>query len=83
MFWLPPGRFSTTTGCVQTPCSPAAMARAMVSGEPPGVSGTMIRTGRSGKPWADASAEKSAINPASSHLILNPPPARFRAAQFT
>src|SRR5436853_6182065 len=54
MFWLPPGRFSTTTGCGQTLCSPAAIERAMVSGEPPGVSGTMIRIGRSGKPCAAA-----------------------------
>src|SRR5437773_143128 len=54
MFWLPPGRFSTTTGCGQTFCSPAAIERAMVSGEPPGVSGTMIRIGRSGKPCAAA-----------------------------
>src|SRR2546426_1109016 len=54
MFWLPPGRFSTTTGCGQTFCSPAAIERAMVSGEPPGVSGTMIRIARSGKPCAAA-----------------------------
>src|SRR5688572_3450972 len=71
MFWLPPVRFSTTTGCGQTPCRPCASVRAMVSGEPPGGSGTMIRTGRSGKPWASASVEISATNPASSHLILS------------
>src|SRR2546425_360812 len=54
MFWLPPGRFSTTTGWDQMFCRPCATARAMVSGEPPGVSGTMIRIGRSGKPCAAA-----------------------------
>src|SRR5712691_7282527 len=54
MFWLPPGRFSTTTGWAQTFCRPSATARAMVSGEPPGGNGTMIRTGRSGKPCAAA-----------------------------
>src|SRR5437016_7973717 len=35
-------------------CRPSATARAMVSGEPPGVKGTMIRIGRSGKPCAAA-----------------------------
>jgi hypothetical protein len=60
MFWLPPGRFSTTTGCGHTPCSPWAMARAMVSGEPPGVSGTMIRTGRSGYACAPAAVQAKA-----------------------
>src|SRR5437867_5000 len=54
MFWLPPGRFSTTTGWDQMFCRPSATARAMVSGEPPGVKGTMIRIGRSGKPCAAA-----------------------------
>src|SRR5438046_4574156 len=54
MFWLPPGRFSTTTGWDQMPCRPSATARAMVSGDPPGVSGTMIRIARSGKPCAAA-----------------------------
>src|SRR5437879_11360762 len=54
MFWLPPGRFSTTTGWDQMFCSPAAIERAMVSGEPPDVNGTMIRIGRSGKPCAAA-----------------------------
>jgi hypothetical protein len=42
----------------------------MVSGDPPGVSGTMILTGRSGNPCAAANAEKSAASPASSHLII-------------
>src|SRR5918992_3401285 len=79
MFWLPPGRFSTTTGCGHTPCRPAAIARAIVSGEPPGVSGTMILTGRSGKLWDSASVEKSATNPASSHLVITPPARDFAA----
>src|SRR6185295_4102075 len=70
MFWLPPVRFSTTTGWVQTPDSPWAMARAIVSGEPPGVSGTMILTGRSGKPCAAANAENSAARAASSHRFM-------------
>src|SRR5467141_984253 len=60
MFWLPPGRFSTTTGCGQTFCSPAAIERAMVSGDPPGVSGTTIRIGRSGKPCAAATDSATA-----------------------
>src|SRR6185503_2306336 len=72
MFWLPPGRFSTTTGCGQTPCNPWAMARAMVSGEPPGVRGTMIRTARSGKLWAKLQTEKIASSPASRNLITPP-----------
>src|SRR5688572_14273176 len=75
MFWLPPVRFSTTTGCGQTPCRFWASARAMVSGEPPGVSGTMILTGRSGKPCAAANAEKIAISPVSSHLPIEISPA--------
>src|SRR5512145_2233098 len=74
MFWLPPVRFSTTTGCGHTPCSPWESVRAMVSGEPPGGRGTMIRTGRSGKAWESATVEKSATNPASSHLVMEPPP---------
>src|SRR5687768_13009551 len=82
MFWLPPVRFSTTAGCVQTPCKPWASARAMVSGEPPGVSGTMILTGRSGKLCAAAIVEKSATNPASNHLVMDLSPRRFRAASL-
>src|SRR6185503_9996844 len=70
MFWLPPVRFSTTTGWVQTPDSAWAMARAMVSGEPPGVSGTTILTGRSGNPCAAANAENSVASPASNHLFI-------------
>src|SRR3954462_15178293 len=58
MFWLPPVRFSTTTGWLHTEPKPCAMLRAMVSGEPPGVSGTMIFTGRSGNPWARPTDEK-------------------------
>src|SRR5688500_5276497 len=70
MFWLPPVRFSTTTGWLHTPCNPCASARAMVSGEPPGVSGTMILTGRSGKPCDSASVENSATKPLSSHFLM-------------
>src|SRR5687767_3700550 len=76
MFWLPPGRFSTTTGCGH--CNPALSARAMVSGEPPGVSGTMMRTGLSGKPCAWATVETRAARPAASHLLMSSS-ARFRA----
>src|SRR6185436_7719405 len=83
MFWLPPVRFSTTTGWLQTPDSPWAMARAIVSGEPPGVSGTMILTGRSGKPCAAANAEKSAAREASSHLFMLSPPCSISRRQFT
>ncbi len=36
------------------------MVRAMRSGEPPGGSATIRRTGRSGKPWADATDDSSA-----------------------
>ena len=82
MFWLPPVRFSTTTGWLQTPRQPWATARAMVSGEPPGVSGTMILTGRSGKPCASANAENSASSPASSHLVIFPPRAISRRTVY-
>src|SRR6185312_2634403 len=70
MFWLPPGRFSTTTGCGQTPCRPCAIARAIVSGEPPGVSGTMMRTGRSGKPCPQAKSGAKAKAQTDSHLVI-------------
>src|ERR1700752_2466239 len=72
MFWLPPGRFSTTTGCGQTLCSPAAIERAMVSGEPPGVSGTMIRIARSGKPCAQARQDQN-NNPSNNPLRMTLP----------
>jgi hypothetical protein len=58
-------------------------ALTLASPEPPGVRGTMIRTGRSGKLWEAASVEKSATNPASSHLVMSLLRTRFRAAQFT
>src|SRR6185295_9064829 len=56
MFWLPPVRFSTTTGCDHAAGSAWASVRASVSGEPPGGSGTMIRIGRSGKLCAAATS---------------------------
>src|SRR5215510_424203 len=74
MFWLPPGRFSTTTGCGQTPCRPWAIARAMVSGDPPGVSGTMIRIGRSGKPCPHPRSGRRVRATAASHLIIGVSP---------
>src|SRR5712691_5280809 len=70
MFWLPPGRFSTTTGWDQTFCRPCATARAMVSGEPPGVRGTMMRIGRSGKVCAPANEEIRARQPAHSNFFM-------------
>src|SRR5262245_14984087 len=70
MFWLPPVRFSTTTGWFQAPCRPWASARAMVSGDPPGVSGTMIRIGRSGKPCARPSDVNMIRNPVTSQRAM-------------
>ena len=49
-----PGRFSITTGLLQSSASLAATTRAVVSIEPPGAVGTMMRTARSGKPCARA-----------------------------
>src|SRR5687768_12717213 len=72
MFWLPPVRFSTTAGWLQAPCRPWAMARAMVSGEPPGVSGTMILTGRSGNACASASELNRIRNPDTSQRVIVP-----------
>src|SRR5258708_7193707 len=78
MFWLPPVLFSTTTGWFQLVCRLCASARAMVSGDPPGGSGTTMRTARSGNPWADATNEKSAtsaplIAPISQRFTFPPP----------
>jgi hypothetical protein len=43
-----PGRFSITTGLPQNSASLAATTRAVVSMDPPGAVGTMMRTLRSG-----------------------------------
>src|SRR5262245_38757490 len=42
----------------------------MVSGDPPGVSGTMIRTGRSGKAWACPGDESRTSTAARSHRVM-------------
>src|SRR6185295_8102486 len=70
MFWLPPVRFSTMTGCDQAAWSAGDSTRAMVSGEPPGGSGTTILIGRSGKPCAAATevAAASAMNAANRRM---------------
>src|SRR5882762_4210901 len=82
MFWLPPGLFSTTTGCDQVPCRSWAMARAIVSGEPPGVSGTMMRTGRSGN-WASAASGRTAISAPASQRFTFPPRLLQRAVYLS
>src|SRR5438067_9630077 len=66
MFWLPPVRFSTTTGWFQLAGRFCASVRAMVSGEPPGGSGTMIFSGRSGNVCAAATEAISAASAATS-----------------
>src|SRR5215210_4769931 len=73
MFWLPPVRFSTTTGCFQVSCRFAASVRAIVSGEPPGGSGTMIFNARSGNPWAKVTEETSAAAAATIQRFTFPP----------
>src|SRR5260370_30140672 len=62
MFWLPPVLFSTTTGWFQVAWRFCASVRAMVSGDPPGGSGTTSRTARSGYPWARDASEKAAAS---------------------
>ena len=47
------------------------IARAMVSGEPPGVSGTMIRTARSGKPCPHPRQGKSAAQTRTNHRFID------------
>src|SRR4051812_5013892 len=74
MFWLPPGRFSTTTGWLQTPWSPCDRIRASVSGEPPGVNGTTMRTGRSGKLCAAAIESCASRKNNVSHRAATVPP---------
>ena len=54
--WFAPGRLSTTIWCGHVPASPAAIVRAMRSGDPPGGSGTTKRTGRLGKSCAATKA---------------------------
>src|SRR2546426_759439 len=73
MFWLPPVLFSTTTGWFQLAWRFCASTRAMVSGEPPGGSGTTMRTGRSGKLCASAPTEKSATSAAASQRFTFSP----------
>src|SRR3982751_2183387 len=72
MFWLPPVRFSTTTGCFHVSWRFCASVRAMVSGEPPGGSGTMIFTGRSGKVCAIAADANTAASRASQRFTFPP-----------
>src|SRR5712691_7545522 len=83
MFWLPPVRFSTTSGWDQTACNPCDSTRAMVSGEPPGGSGTMMRIGRSGKVCAPANEQIRARQPAHSNFfmraLLGPHPRVYRS----
>ena len=80
MFWLPPVRFSTTTGCFHVSCRCDARVRAIVSGEPPGGSGTTIRSGRSGY-WAAAQHDASASAAPISQRFTFPPVCGRR--QFT
>src|SRR5205823_1145198 len=72
MFWLPPVLFSTTTGCFHASCRYCASVRAMVSGEPPGGSGTMIFSARSGKPCASAANESTAASIPAIHRFTFP-----------
>src|SRR5882672_11293948 len=53
-----PGRFSTSTCWPHVSCMRAASARLMMSVPPPGVYGTMMRTGLDGN-WAFAAKDKS------------------------
>src|SRR3989454_3983611 len=73
MFWLPPVLFSTTIGWFQLAWRFCASTRAMVSGEPPGGSGTTMRTGRSGKLCASAPTENSATSAAASQRFTFSP----------
>ena len=65
------------------PAGPARCARAMVSGEPPGVSGTMILTGRSGKPCAAANAENKRDKSGQQPSAHRSPPRSISRRQFT
>lgn len=57
---LAPARFSTVTVWPVRSAMRVATVRAMVSTEPPGAKGTMIRTGRAGQaPWARAGWAKA------------------------
>ena len=54
MLPLAPGLFSTITVCLSASESGCEIARAMMSDEPPGVYGTMIRIVLPGQACADA-----------------------------
>src|SRR5689334_2632440 len=50
----PPGRFSTTTGCLHSACNLSAKTRAPMSAPAPGPNGTINFTGRRGHAAARA-----------------------------
>src|SRR5882724_1715310 len=81
MFWLPPVLFSTTNGWLHMAWRFCASVRAIVSGDPPGGSGTTMRTARSGYPWAREASEKAAASSPMIQRFTAPPP--MTKAQFT
>src|SRR5712691_10449728 len=78
-----PGRFSITTGLLYLACILSATTRAVVSIEPPGAVGTMMRTVRSGKACAPPLAQMAATSrapPARAHRSISSPPPAASAA---
>lgn len=73
---MPPARLSTTTGCFNDATSPGPIRRVKMSGWPPGVNGTTMRTGRLGKPaagspvWADAAVTVTAAQDMTINSVL-------------
>src|SRR3954468_1629975 len=60
----PPGRLSTTTGCLTLAASVSPTVRASTSAAPPAASGVTILIGRVGHSWAGAAPGVARIRPA-------------------
>ncbi len=70
---LAPGRLSTTTGWPVRSSTCRPISRAVMSPEPPGAKGTMMRTGRVGQACARAAGDAAAARPAAQPAASSAP----------
>ena len=77
MFWLPPGRFSTTTGCGQTPCRPCGDGARDGVGRAAGRERHDDPTGPLGKALRCSKCREQREEPSQQPSPLEFPPRRF------